>query len=192
VGGANLHSLVLKSDGTVWAWGFNGLGQLGSGTLTNTDTPGQVLGPGGVGYLTGVTALAVGFEHSLALKSDGTAWAWGWNFYGQLGDGTFTDSDTPVQVLGLSGVTAIAGGAAHSGVLKGDGTAWAWGCDGHGHRGNGTFTNSNAPVEVLGSGGVGYLTGVTAIAGGGEVGRRTVWRLWGPHLLRPSTASSGR
>jgi len=110
VGGVNEHSLALKGDGTVWAWGGNGLGQLGNGTFTNSNTPVQVLGPSGVGYLTGMTALAVGFEHSLALKSDGTVWAWGFNSFGQLGNGTFTDSDTPVQVLGLSGVTAIGGG----------------------------------------------------------------------------------
>jgi len=163
VGGSNLHSLVVKSDGTVWAWGLDNEGELGNGTTFTSFTPVQVLGPGGVGYLTGVTALAVGFELSLALQSDGTVWAWGYNGNGELGNGTFTftDNPTPVQVLGLSGVTAIAGGGFHSLALKSDGTVWAWGYNADGELGNGTFTNSNAPVQVLG------LSGVTAIAGGG-------------------------
>src|SRR6266478_1004430 len=161
VGG--LHSLALKSDGTVWAWGLNFQGQLGNGTVTNSNTPVQVLGPGGVGNLTGVTALAVGGgqnQHSLALKSDGTVWAWGYNGQGQLGNATNTTSNTPVQVLGLSGVTAIAGGVFHSLALKSDGTIWAWGYNFYGQLGNGTNTDSNTPVQVLG------LSGATAIAGG--------------------------
>ena len=151
VGGSNLHSLVVKSDGTVWAWGLDNEGELGNGTTFTSFTPVQVLGPGGVGYLTGVTALAVGFELSLALQSDGTVWAWGYNGNGELGNGTFTftDNPTPVQVLGLSGVTAIAGGGFHSLALKSDGTVWAWGYNAGG----------NAPVQVLG------LSGMTAIAG---------------------------
>jgi len=159
-GGQNQHSLALKSDGTVWAWGYNGQGQLGNATNTTSNTPVQVLGPGGVGNLTGVTALAGGAYHSLALKSDGTVWAWGLNGLGQLGNGTFTDSNTPVQVLGLSGVTAIAGGVFHSLALKSDGTIWAWGYNFYGQLGNGTNTDSNTPVQVLG------LSGATAIAGG--------------------------
>src|SRR2546428_6526575 len=76
-------------SGTVWAWGYNGFGELGNGTFTATypygiDTPGPVSG------LSGVTAIAGGNYHSLALKSDGTVWAWGQNFIGQLGNGTIT------------------------------------------------------------------------------------------------------
>src|SRR6266478_2923525 len=86
IAGGGFHSLALKSDGAVWAWGYNGDGELGNGTNTDSNTPVQVLGPGGVGFLTGVTALAVGCRHSLALKSDGTVWAWGYNGFGQLGN----------------------------------------------------------------------------------------------------------
>src|SRR5438309_10715333 len=129
--------MELMCDGTAWAGGFQSLGELGNGTcacpfgFTGTNTPVQVLGPGGEGYLTGVTAIAaVGF-HSLALKNDGTVWAWGHNQYGELGNGTYTNNDTPVQVLGpggvgfLSGVTAIAGGCLHSLALLGASTLWA-------------------------------------------------------------------
>jgi len=78
-----------------------------------------------------------------------------------LGNGTFTNSNTPVQVSGLSAVTAIGGGGSHSLVLKSDGTVWAWGFNLFGQLGNGTLTNSNTPVEVSG------LSGVTSIVAGG-------------------------
>ena len=74
----------------------------------------QVVGPGGVGTLANVTAIAAGSQHVLALLSDGTVWAWGNNAYGQLGDGTVTDRHAPVEVLGVSNVVAIAAGAHHS------------------------------------------------------------------------------
>jgi alpha-tubulin suppressor-like RCC1 family protein len=119
VAGGFVHSLALKSDGTVWAWGYNAQGQLGNETYTDSNSPMEVLGSGGVGYLTGVTAIAGVQAHSLALKGDGTVLAWGYNAQGELGNGTFTfGSNTPVQVSGLSGVTAIAGGYIHSLALK--------------------------------------------------------------------------
>jgi alpha-tubulin suppressor-like RCC1 family protein len=126
IAAAGDHSLALKSDGTVWAWGGNEAGQLGDGTTTNHFTPVQVVGPGGVGFLTGVLAIAAGtralegsIAHSLALRSDGTVWAWGPNEYGQLGDETTTNSTTPVQVSGLSSMTAIAAGGVGSLAIRG-------------------------------------------------------------------------
>ena len=97
-----------QTGGDVWAWGGNWNGELGDGTTTDRLSPVQVSG------LTEVTAIAGGrWGHSLALKSDGTVWAWGYNQYGQLGDGTTTSRSIPVQVSGLTGVTAIAAGAHH-------------------------------------------------------------------------------
>ncbi|HPX11745.1 MAG TPA: hypothetical protein PKW20_05645, partial [Syntrophales bacterium] len=83
------HTVALKSDGTVWAWGFNADGQLGDGTDTDRWTPVQVKGPGGAGFLAGVKAVTTGACHTLALKEDGTVWAWGFNYYGQLGDNSW-------------------------------------------------------------------------------------------------------
>src|SRR5713226_4570780 len=94
-------------------------------------------------------------------RGQSTVSAWGGNFIGQLGNGTNTDSNTPVQTSGITGVTAIAGGEQHSLALKTDGTVWGWGNNTIGQLGNGTFTNSNTPAQVSG------LSGVTAIAGGG-------------------------
>ncbi|MCX6381662.1 MAG: Ig-like domain repeat protein [Armatimonadetes bacterium] len=99
-------------------------------------------------------------SHTLALKSDGTVWAWGWNAYGQLGDGTATDSFTPVQVSALTGVTQIAGGYLHSLALKSDGTVWVWGFNNSGQLGDGTTVDSAVPVQVSG------LTGVTQVSAG--------------------------
>lgn len=87
------HSLVLKSDGTVWAWGFNMHGQLGNGTNTDRKMPVQVKG------LDNVTTIAGGVRHSIALKTDGTVWAWRGNWAGQLGDGSTLNRNTPVQVI---------------------------------------------------------------------------------------------
>ncbi|TLY25691.1 MAG: RCC1 repeat-containing protein, partial [Nitrospirae bacterium] len=109
------HTLALKADGTVWAWGDNHLGQLGHGTAGgNSPLPVQVTGLSNITKIVTGLALGAGGIHSLALKSDGTAWAWGNNFTGQLGTGSFTSSPVPVQVNGLTGGLFIAGGGAHS------------------------------------------------------------------------------
>jgi alpha-tubulin suppressor-like RCC1 family protein len=153
------HSLALKSDGTVWAWGFNGHGQLGDGTTETRKTPFQVSG------LTGVVKIAAGDAHSVAVKGDGTVWAWGSNVGGQLGDGTTTDRLSPVQVSSLSGTAAVAAGRYHSLALKEDGTLWAWGVDQFGQLGDAAevpdpYAAPLGPVQV------GGLTGVTKIAAG--------------------------
>lgn len=121
------HSVALKSDGTVWAWGYNYVGQLGNGTISSSYTPPvQVLG------LTGIVAIGVGSQHSVALKNDGTVWAWGYNNNGNLGNGSRTNSSIPVQVSGLSGVRAIAVGWNHNLALLNNGTVRAWGYNANG------------------------------------------------------------
>ena len=115
-----------------------------------------------VSGLTNVTAIAAGFDFSVALKSDGTVWAWGDNVSGQLGDGTTTDRPTPVQVSGLTGVTDIAAGFDHSAALKTDGTVWAWGNNSKGQLGNGTTTDSTVPVQS----GISVLANVLGISAG--------------------------
>ena len=149
-------SLALKSDGSVWAWGYNARGQLGDGTRTNRKLPVQVQN------LSEVAAIAVGGQHCLALKSDGTVWAWGANYDAQLGDTTLDDRYTPVQVRDISGVIAIAAGSNHSLALKSDGTVWAWGDNWYGQLGDGAMDNRRTPAQVPG------LADITAIVAGND------------------------
>ena len=168
------YSLALRSsDGAVFAWGLNSSGQLGDNTTTQRNTPVQVLGVGGSGNLTGITAIAAG-DHTVALRgSDGAVFDWGTNGSGQLGDNTTTQRNTPVQVLGvggtgnLTGITAIASGSSFSLAARGsDGAVFAWGTNSSGQLGDNTTTQRNTPVQVLGVGGSGNLTGITAVAAG--------------------------
>jgi hypothetical protein len=99
------HAPALAQD--LLAWGGNAYGQLGNGTFT-TEPPYSIATPVPVTGLTDIVAVEAGYAHSLALRSDGAVFAWGDNFYGQLGIGTFTTSPFPARVTGLSGVVAIA------------------------------------------------------------------------------------
>ncbi|MCM8768306.1 MAG: FG-GAP-like repeat-containing protein [Candidatus Omnitrophica bacterium] len=142
------HSLAVKSDGTVWAWGANSKGQLGDGTNTEKTEPVQVKGSGGTGFLSNIRQVAAGGRHSLALDKDGTVWAWGDNTYGQLGNGTNEGSLYPIAVFGLPAIKAIACGQRHSLAIDEDGRVWVWGDNGCGQLGNGTQVSSNIPIRL--------------------------------------------
>ncbi len=141
-----LHTLFLKTDGTLWATGFDNYGELGDGTnVWSRTTPFKIQG------LSNVVDCAAGAYHSLAVKGDGTVWAWGYNAAGNLGDGTTTDRWTPVQVTNLTGVIAVSAGWAHSIALKSDGTVWAWGTNNFGQLGDGSTNIYRAtPGQVTG------------------------------------------
>ncbi|KAB2936420.1 MAG: hypothetical protein F9K25_00505 [Candidatus Contendobacter sp.] len=156
IAGGRSHTVALKSDGTVWAWGDNQWGQLGDGTTNPHLTPIPVKG------LNNIVAIT-GNSQTVALKGDGTVWSWGRNREGQLGDGTTADRTTPVQVVGLNGVNAIAAGVWRTVALKGDGTVWAWGYGKSGWLGDGTTTDRTTPAQVVG------LSGINAIAAGGTL-----------------------
>ncbi len=183
------HTVLLDSDGTVWTWGNNEYGQLGDGGTSHRNFPVQVLGSGGVGHLQGVMSVAAGDLFSVALKNDGTVWAWGDNKYGELGnENSPNNSPTPVQVRDSSGtgymedVVAIAGGGMYTLALKSDGTVWGWGENGYGVLGT-DFSQtpfSTHPIQVTG------LTDITAIATGYQHSMAlksdgTVWA-WGFNL----------
>lgn len=150
------HSMALRSDGTVWSWGSNERGQLGDGNYgvgANSSTPVQVRVEGDHTAISGVTAISAGQNHSLALMADGTVWAWGANDYGQLGDGTTSDSLYAKQLPGLEYVVAIAAGSRHSLALDRLGNLWAWGYNAEGQLGIGptltpTPTNTSTPVPT--------------------------------------------
>ena len=149
-GGAT-HTIILKSDGTVWTVGGNANGQLGDNTTTTKKTPIQVSG------LSGIIAVAAGAQHSMALTSGGALYVWGDNQFGQVGDASTTDRKTPVQ-SNLTNVVAIAAGEFHSVALLSNGNVYTWGRNASGQLGDGSTTQSTSPVQVV--------TSVAAIAAG--------------------------
>jgi alpha-tubulin suppressor-like RCC1 family protein len=169
-------SLALQNNGTIWAWGSDDSGQLGRATQQTCGDKSQdlatpcVTSPVMVKGVSGIIAVAAGGGNSLALKRDGTVWAWGDDSSGQLGRGTSQDSSTtPAPVRGLHDIVAIAAGsdgliANFNMSLRRDGTVWAWGGNGDGQLGIGNTTDSAVAVRVHG------LGSVSAIAAGSAFG----------------------
>jgi alpha-tubulin suppressor-like RCC1 family protein len=156
---------VLRSQTTLqyyiglYAWGDNGAGQLGDGTITDRSSPVQI------GALTDWSQVSAGGQYSLAVKTDGTLWAWGSNNNGQLGFGNvFTNISSPVQVGSLTNWTQVSGGDNHSLAVKTDGTLWSWGRNNNGQLGDGTRNNRSSPVQI------GVLTNWSQVSGGGTFG----------------------
>jgi alpha-tubulin suppressor-like RCC1 family protein len=165
----NNTNYALKSDGTVYAWGSNDCGQLGINTTdTNVhSTPVNVLDVGGSGSLTGILDICADSGSCvMALKNDGTAYAWGYNGYGQLGDNSTTNRKTPVQVSTLTTIVQIGIDDVGASVLTANGNVYAWGYNGNGEVGDNTTTQRNAPVQVHGVGNTGYLTNIVSLSVG--------------------------
>lgn len=166
--GGLYHSLAVLNDGAVMAWGNNDGGQLGTGNRQGPEICG---GPGNhkpcakkpteVPGLSTATEVSAGEFFSLALLEDGTVWAWGAGYRGELGNGTDEESDSPVQV-GLENVKQISAGGTFALALLEDGTVMAWGDNSYGQLGNGGTEDSNIPIEVEG------LEHVKAVAAGGS------------------------
>jgi alpha-tubulin suppressor-like RCC1 family protein len=166
------HAMALTADGRVFAWGYNYYGETGDGTFNNnTPLPTQVR------FLPPIKAIAAGYNHDLALGTNGIVYAWGYGYYGQLGNNTspyysgcncYNSYAIPTQVANLTGVKAIAAGYYHSLAIKSDGTVWSWGYNGNGQMGTGSFGGTfNAPVQVVGTGGTGTtLQNAAAVAAG--------------------------
>ncbi len=151
------HSISIKTDGTLWAWGDAANGRLGDGTTTAKSSPVQI------GSLTDWASVSAGFFHSLAIKTDGTLWAWGSASNGKLGNGTTTPNlSSPVQIGTLTDWASVSAGSSHSHAVKTDGTLWAWGDAANGRLGDGTTTAKSSPVQI------GALTNWSGISVGGS------------------------
>ena len=144
------HTAYVDEHGTLWTWGSNQEGQLGAETQeTGVDREGNQVAVSGtsLAVLEDVRSVAAGGDFTVALKTDGTLWAWGGNDYGQLGNGTVVSAAQPVQVLDQ--VTAVSAGDYHVAAIRADGTLWTWGDNLYGQLGDGTRDSVSAPHQVL-------------------------------------------
>jgi alpha-tubulin suppressor-like RCC1 family protein len=139
------HSLGLRTNGTVWAWGSGTRGRLGTNETINRSSPVSV-----VGGFTDWCQVSAGYEHSLGLRTNGTAWAWGAGSNGRLGTNETLDRSSPVSVVGGFTDWCQVSAGFHSLGLRTNGTVWAWGIGGSGRLGDGTTTNKSSPVSVIG------------------------------------------
>jgi alpha-tubulin suppressor-like RCC1 family protein len=136
------HTVVVKTDGTLWAWGNNTYGQLGDGSTNQRINPIQI------GSDTNWTVAVAGWDHTLALKSDGTLWSWGLNISGQLGLGDSIQRNFPVKVGFDNNWASISAGGSHTVALKTDGTLWAWGFNNRGQLGDGSTIKKTLPTQI--------------------------------------------
>jgi alpha-tubulin suppressor-like RCC1 family protein len=184
VAAGNAHTVMVSSEsGQVWATGANDKGQLGAGP--NVDRPtGDRSTLVQVAGLTDVKYVDAGGDFSLAIKNDGTVWAWGDNSRGQLGTNSVTLSRWPVRVPGLANARAVAAGdGGHALAVLADGTVWAWGNNSQGQLGDGTTTSRHTPARVANLTAVGTYAGSKVVAAGAEysavVANDSSVRTWG-------------
>ncbi len=179
------HRMALKKDGSLWGWGQNETYQLGQGLGDKKFYEEAVPVPG----MTEVASVSAGGNFTLALKKDGTVWAWGTNSEGQLGDGkdSYTPDyslreESPFQVVNLDQVVAVDAGWHHGVALRADGTVWTWGFNQLGELGWGTADTEQHPVPAQVPG----LSGVKTLGGGFsksmvQTGDGNIWA-WGDNL----------
>ena len=143
------HSLGVRQNGTLWAWGYNYSGQLGDNTTVSKSSPVSV-----IGGFTNWCQVSSGVQHSLGVRTDGTAWAWGANGGSQLGDnstGFNAAKSSPVSVVGgFTDWCQVSGGYKQSAGVRTNGTAWAWGQNYCGLLGDNTTVSKSSPVSVVG------------------------------------------
>lgn len=171
-------TLAVRTDGTLWSWGYNDQGQLGDGTTTSRSSPAQV------GTATNWASAAAGLLHALAVRTDGTLWSWGVNSGGVLGNSTTTDSPYPEQVGSNTLWTQVNCSSNNSAALRADGSLWIWGRNHYGQLGTGTWIDASAPVLFTGGG----TWADVACGNNRTIARRADGTLWTAGGLDSSTA----
>jgi alpha-tubulin suppressor-like RCC1 family protein len=135
---------AIKTDGTLWTWGYGFYGQIGNSSTLNRSSPIQVAGT--------TWSYVTLFTHTLATKTDGTLWAWGRNNAGQLGLNDITNRSSPVQVGTDTTWKKISAGISISAGIKTDGTLWMWGTNSYGQLGTNNVTRYSSPVQTVSGG----------------------------------------
>jgi alpha-tubulin suppressor-like RCC1 family protein len=139
------NTAAIKTDGTLWVFGYNIYGQLGDNTRTNRSSPVQT-----VAFGTNWKQVACGYTSTVAIKTDGTLWTWGYNGYGQLGDNTIINRSSPVQtVAGGTNWKQVASGYLTTAAIKTDGTLWVWGKGIYGQLGDNAIVSRSSPVQTI-------------------------------------------
>ena len=141
------HTAAVTKDGDLYMWGYNNYGQLGVYTNVDKNTPVLVNNSTTALPAKSVKYVALGGSHSAAITKDGSLYIWGWNSYGQLGDGTTTDRYTPIKIM--DNVASVSLGNSHSAAITKDGSLYMWGYNGNGRLGDGTTTDRYTPVKIM-------------------------------------------
>mgnify|MGYP004460249763 FL=1 len=141
-----LHSLAIDSEGNLWTWGYNEYGQLGD---ISTNKEGEE-NPFNISQMWSnkFIQISAGGGHSIAIDVDGKLWTWGYNYYGQLGNGTKRNSGRPINIKNGTIFTGVFAGNYHNIAKDNDGNLWAWGLNGDGQLGDGTQVDRLVPVQI--------------------------------------------
>ncbi|MDR2182792.1 MAG: hypothetical protein LBE55_01325 [Clostridiales bacterium] len=175
VSAGGLHTMAIKNDGSLWAWGHNTLGQLGNGEVSDLDAP--IIQP--IKIMDGVIAVSAGNSHTMAITADGVLWAWGSNWRGALGDGTGIDRHSPVRVM--DDVASVAAGHSFTMAARTDGSLWVWGDNQMGQLGDGTTEYRFGPRRMMEDVAAISIEGFGVAAIGNDGGLWT-WGGWGSQL----------
>ena len=140
------HTAAIKNDGSLWLWGLNTDGELGTDSTNPAASPVQTV-CGGLIW----TQVSVGQQMTAAIKGDGTLWAWGYNAFGGLGDNSNTARSSPVQIVGTNWHQVSAGNM-FSAAVKTNGTLWTWGNNYFGQLGDGSNAHRSSPVQTIAGG----------------------------------------
>ena len=148
-----VHTMAIKTDGTLWGWGYNINGLLGDNTILSKSSPVQTVSGGTNWKQVSANGSSVNGTHTSAIKTDGTLWSWGAGSGGKLGDGTSVNRSSPVQIIsGGTNWKQVSAGIVYSMAIKTDGTLWAWGYNSFGQLGDNTTSNRSSPVQVISGG----------------------------------------
>jgi alpha-tubulin suppressor-like RCC1 family protein len=182
-----IHTAAVKTDGTLWTWGYNVCGRLGDGTVTTRCSPGNVCGAGTTWCQT-----STGCFHTTAVKTNGTLWTWGSNGLGRLGDNTTTNRSSPGTTAG-GGTTwcQVNASSGHTAAVKTDGTLWTWGLNQTGQLGRSGGTYSSSSPATVTSGGAIWCQASSGNSHGAGIKTDGTVQTWGDATAALGCGSAG-